>query len=101
MNRYKSIKLDKTMYKGGGGFAARLEELDPSADYRGTPLEGLDAYQRQLKRFDIRVSGPRSLSLIHISKKLPRPKVLPHRRPLSRFATPLSSCRNIISNAAG
>ena len=60
MNRYKSIKLDKTMYKGGGGFAARLEELDPSADYRGTPLEGLDAYQRQLKRFDIRVSGPRS-----------------------------------------
>ena len=29
-------------------------------NYRGTPLEGLDAYQRQLKRFDIRVSGPGS-----------------------------------------
>ena len=63
MNRYQSIRLDKSMYKGGGGFSARLEELDPSADYRGTPLEGLDAFQRQLKRFDIRVSGPRSSAI--------------------------------------
>ena len=34
--------------------------LDSSEQYRGTPLEGLDAYQRQLKRFGIRVSGPGS-----------------------------------------
>ena len=34
-----------------------LEELDPSEHYRGTPLEGLDAFQRQLKRFDIHVKG--------------------------------------------
>lgn len=60
---YETIKLDKTMYKGREGFAARLERLDPSEGYRGTPLEGLDAYQRQLKRFDIRVGGPRSSSI--------------------------------------
>ncbi|MCI9195642.1 MAG: phage major capsid protein [Angelakisella sp.] len=57
---YQTIKLDKAMYKTGEGFTARLEELDPSPAYRGTPLEGLDAYQRQLKRFDIRVGGARS-----------------------------------------
>lgn len=60
---YETIKLDKTMYKGREGFAARLEQLDPSAPYQGTPLEGLDAYQRQLKRFDIRVGGPRSSAI--------------------------------------
>ncbi len=57
---YETIRLDKSMYKGGGSFAAHLEELDPSGQYRGTPLEKLDAYQRQLKRFDIHVGGPRS-----------------------------------------
>ena len=30
-----------------------------------------------------------------------RAEALRHQRPSSRFATPLSSCRNIISNAAG
>ena len=54
---YETIRLDKSMYKGGGSFTAHLEELDPSGQYRGTPLEKLDAYQRQLKRFDIRVKG--------------------------------------------
>ena len=57
---YETIRLDKSMYKGGGSFTAHLEELDPSGQYRGTPLEKLDAYQRQLKRFDIHVGGPRS-----------------------------------------
>ena len=38
-------------------FSQALEELDPSEHYRGTPLEGLDAFQRQLKRFDIHVKG--------------------------------------------
>lgn len=60
---YETIKLDKTMYKGREGFTSRLEQLDPSEGYRGTPLEGLDAYQRQLKRFDIRVGGPRSSAI--------------------------------------
>lgn len=54
---YQSISLDKSMYKSGGGFLAALEKLDPSADYRGTPLGGLDAFERQLSRFGIRVKG--------------------------------------------
>lgn len=57
---YDTLKLEKGMYTAGKGFTRTLEELDPSANYEGTPLAGLDAYQRQLKRFDIRVGGPGS-----------------------------------------
>lgn len=54
-----SIKLEKGMYTvGGKSFTDVLEQLDPSENYKGTSLEGLDAYQRQLKRFNIKVSGP-------------------------------------------
>lgn len=56
---YDSLKLEKGMYGiGGKSFTDILESLDPSENYKGSPLEGLDAYQRQLKRFDIKVSGP-------------------------------------------
>ena len=55
---FKNIKLEKGMYgQGDKSFSNILEELDPSENYRGTPLEGLDAFQRQLKRFDIHVKG--------------------------------------------
>lgn len=55
---YESIKLEKGMYgTPGKSFTEVLEELDPSANYAGTALDGLDAYQRQLKRFDIKVGG--------------------------------------------
>ena len=58
MALYESIKLEKGMYgTPGKSFTEVLEELDPSENYTGTGLEGLDAYQRQLKRFDIRVGG--------------------------------------------
>lgn len=58
---YDTIHLEKGMYAmPGKSFTQVLEELDDSAQYVGTPLEGLDAYQRQLKRFGIRVSGPES-----------------------------------------
>ena len=60
MANYQNIRLDKTMYKAGVPFSDPLEKLDPSAAYAGTELAGLDAFQRQLKRFDIRVSGPKS-----------------------------------------
>ena len=61
MAAYDNLKLEKGMYQvAGKSFTQVLEELDPSAQYRGTPLEGLDAYQRQLKRFDIKVSGKNS-----------------------------------------
>lgn len=53
---YQSVKLEKEMYSHGG-FSKNLEALDPSEQYRGSSLEGLDAFQRQLKRFDIHAKG--------------------------------------------
>ncbi|MBQ8263452.1 MAG: phage major capsid protein [Oscillospiraceae bacterium] len=56
--KFNEIKLDKGMYsERGRSFAQVLENLDPSENYKGTAYEGLDAYQRQLKRFDIKVKG--------------------------------------------
>ena len=60
MNNYDTIRLEKGMYAGGRSLTRTLEALDPSENYKGSALEGLDAFQRQLKRFDIRVSGPGS-----------------------------------------
>ena len=57
MFSYDNINLEKGMYGLPRSFSSTLESLDPSEQYIGTSLEGLDAYQRQLKRFDIRVSG--------------------------------------------
>ena len=57
---YDNIRLDKGLYTSSKGFNAALEDIDPSENYKGTELEGLDAYQRQLKRFDIKVSGANS-----------------------------------------
>ena len=55
---YENLKLEKGMYaQSGKSFSRVLESLDPSENYRGTALEGLDAFQRQLKRFDIHVKG--------------------------------------------
>ena len=55
---FNDIKLEKGMYSAAGkSFTQVLEELDPSENYKGTAYEGLDAYQRQLKRFGIRVKG--------------------------------------------
>lgn len=54
-----SIRLEKGMYNvRGKSFTEVLESLDPSENYKETPLAGLDAYERQLKRFDIKVNGP-------------------------------------------
>ena len=55
---YENITLEKGMYNVRGGITAALESIDPSENYKGTDLEGLDAFQRQLKRFDIKVAGP-------------------------------------------
>ncbi len=55
---FETINLEKGMYRESGrSFTQVLESLDPSENYRGTALEGTDAYQRQLKRFDIRARG--------------------------------------------
>ena len=56
--QYENVKLEKGMYgQNGRSFLKVLESLDPSENYKGTALEGLDAFQRQLKRFDIHVKG--------------------------------------------
>ncbi len=55
---FDNITLEKSMYAHPNkSFSEVLEELDPSANYIGTEYEGLDAFGRQLKRFDIKVSG--------------------------------------------
>ena len=57
-NHCDTIKLEKGMYQEAGrSFTQVLERLDPSEQYKGTGMEGLDAFQRQLKRFDIKVKG--------------------------------------------
>jgi HK97 family phage major capsid protein len=54
---FDNLTLEKGMYKEamskGKTFTQFLEELDSSKDYD----DGLDAFQRQLKRFDIAVKG--------------------------------------------
>ena len=55
---FDNLKLEKGMYRQAGkSFTQVLESLDPSENYRGTALEGTDAFQRQLKRFGIRAKG--------------------------------------------
>ena len=57
MANYETINLEKGMYQSGKSLTEVLEALDPSENYKGTALENLDAFSRQLKRFDIKVSG--------------------------------------------
>ena len=55
---YNDIKLEKGLYNlAGKSFIQVLEERDPDENYDGTPLSNLDAFERQLKRFDIKISG--------------------------------------------
>lgn len=55
---FENIKLEKGMYAvPGKSFSEVLTELDPDAEYKGSGLESLDAFGRQLKRFDIKVNG--------------------------------------------
>ena len=56
--QFENVKLEKGMYgHSGRSFTKVLETLDPSETYKGTAYENLDAFQRQLKRFGIRVRG--------------------------------------------
>ena len=55
---YDNVKLEKGMYHlANTSFLDALEQADPSEQYHGTPLASLDAFERQLKRFDIHLSG--------------------------------------------
>ena len=58
---YDNITLEKGLYNiTGKSFTEALRDLDGDENYVGTELEGLDAFERQLKRFDIKVSGANS-----------------------------------------
>ena len=57
MANFENITIEKGMYQQKGKTLTDvLETLDPS-DYKGTALSNLDAFSRQLKRFDIKVNG--------------------------------------------
>lgn len=62
MTHYEQIKPARDLYKSAAKtFTQALEELDPTSLYKDDSLlASTDAFQRQLKRFDIRVSGPDS-----------------------------------------
>lgn len=55
---YNDIKLEKGLYNiTGKSFTKALTDLDPDENYKDTELAGLDAFERQLKRFNIKVHG--------------------------------------------
>lgn len=55
---YNDIKLEKGLYSiNGKTFTQALEQLDPDSAYENTDMAGLDAFERQLKRFNIKVRG--------------------------------------------
>lgn len=58
---YNTLKLEKSLYNlAGKSFTKALSDLDPNTAYADTELHGLDAFERQLKRFDIKVCGENS-----------------------------------------
>ena len=55
---YNTIKLEKGLYSiAGKSFTQALEDMDKDSGYENTEVRGLDAFERQLKRFDIKVCG--------------------------------------------
>lgn len=55
---FNTIKIEKGLYNlSGKTFSQALEALDPSENYSDEALRKMDAFERQLKRFDIKVKG--------------------------------------------
>ncbi|MDE6763578.1 MAG: hypothetical protein K2J73_07860 [Oscillospiraceae bacterium] len=55
---YNTIKIEKGFYNlSGKTFSQALEAIDPSENYTDEALRKADAFERQLKRFDIKVRG--------------------------------------------
>lgn len=55
---YNNIKLEKGLYSiTNKTFTQALTELDPDEQYENTSMKKLDAFERQLKRFNIKVGG--------------------------------------------
>lgn len=55
---YNNVKIEKGFYNlSGKTFSQALEAADPSENYSDEALRKADAFERQLKRFDIKVRG--------------------------------------------
>lgn len=55
---YNTVKIEKGFYNlSGKTFSQALEAIDPSENYTDEALRKADAFERQLKRFDIKVRG--------------------------------------------
>lgn len=55
---YNTIKIEKGLYNlSSKTFSQALEAMDPSENYTDEALRKMDAFERQLKRFDIKVNG--------------------------------------------
>lgn len=55
---YNTVKIEKGFYNlSGKTFSQALEAVDPSENYTDEALRKADAFERQLKRFDIKVRG--------------------------------------------
>ena len=58
---YNTIKLEKGLYSiASKTFTQALEELDKTENYDTNEMKSLDAFERQLKRFDIKICGQQS-----------------------------------------
>ena len=79
MANFETIKLDKGLYHTSKGFLNELESVDPSENYKGTSLEGLDAFERQLKRFDIKIKGANSDTIDNHLKLIVKISVEPNK----------------------
>lgn len=56
--QYKILDLTEDLYKKGyGSLTDALTMIDPNENYYDSEMSGLDAYERQLHRFNIKVSG--------------------------------------------
>jgi len=65
---YNDIIITENMYiKYNNNLTKYLEEIDSGEQYIGSNLIGLDAFERQLKRFDIRVGDDENNSSNNIS----------------------------------
>ncbi len=67
---YENIKIEKGLYTTGKSFTQALEALDPSENYKGTSLEGLDAFERQLKDLILRFQARTAILFQSFSKLL-------------------------------
>lgn len=57
----EKLSLEKELYQEANSenksFTQKLEEKDPSSQYKGSPMESLDAFERQLAAHEIKLSG--------------------------------------------